>query len=36
MEEAIGNYVMWGALGLLFLVVIIMVLQVFAFFKPKD
>jgi hypothetical protein len=35
-EETIGNFAIWGALGLLFLVVIIMVFQVFTFFKPKD
>jgi hypothetical protein len=36
MEETIGNVAIWGSLGLLFLVLIIMVFQIFAYFKPKD
>ncbi len=36
MEGTIGNVVIWGALGLLFLVVIVMVFQAFTYFKPKD
>jgi hypothetical protein len=35
MGDAVGNYLMWGALGLLFVVLGCLLIQLFSTFKMK-